>query len=116
MTGMPYINTGFLVLCRNIRIASQAPTDPPAAASKINVFSGILHLFFFALCLSLPYIKNVITFIKTRQTINNFMKAPFPPLIQKVKILVHYNIVPFSVLDLSFFVLFSIVLTQTAFV
>ena len=47
---------------------------------------------------------------------NNFMKTPFPPLIQKVKILVHYNIVPFSVLDLSFFVLFSIVLTQTAFV
>lgn len=63
---MPNLNFGCLVLWRQVFIPIHAPMLPPRMARVIRIFSETLHLLFFALYLSIPYIKNVTILIIMR--------------------------------------------------
>ena len=64
MIGMMSLNERCFVLCLNHCIPSNTPNEPPSKAIIKNVLSLVLHLFFFAFCLSL-YIRNIETTFTT---------------------------------------------------
>ena len=61
MAGMPYLNFLCIVLWCQTFIPIHAPMLPPSTASNKSVASGIRHLAFLALYLSMPYTMNVTT-------------------------------------------------------
>ena len=66
IAGMPYLNFLCIVLWCQTFIPIHAPMLPPSTASNKSVASGIRHLAFFALYLSMPYTMNVTALMPRR--------------------------------------------------
>lgn len=84
INGSPSRKTLVFVLCRKNLIPAIAPISPPRNEEKSNLFSGIRHWSWTALCLSTPNKMKVITFIQRRYSqkylfVIGFMKSHFPP-------------------------------------
>ena len=67
--GIPIVNAGLSVLCRNRYMAQSAPMEPPIKASPSNVETRILVLPCIALHLSIPYRMKVIMLIVNKYII-----------------------------------------------
>ena len=78
ISGMPIIKTVCLVLWRNVCIPAIEPADPPMAAMRKRVFSGIRHLWCLALYLSMPILAKPARFMIIRYITKYFIVyAPF---------------------------------------
>ena len=69
IVGKPSINLSFCVLCLNKYMPAIVPIEPPNKAISISVFSGILHLPYFAFFLSIYITKKPNRLITIKYTI-----------------------------------------------
>ena len=75
--GIPTVKSVCFVLCLNLYIPIYTPKEPKKKKDKIKKdFSGILHLFFLAFCLSTYTKTNPIIFITNKYIIKYIIKSP----------------------------------------